>query len=129
EWQCQAFEKRAGILSELNTDDSDYALERNLATNIFRVYQEALTNIPRHAKATAVTTSLTRTDTPILLQVSDNCIGFEMENARRKNTLGLVGMRERAILFQGELTVQSRPGEGTSVILSVPLTINHSNTA
>lgn len=129
EWQCQEFEKRTGILSELKTDDSDYDLERNLATNIFRVYQEALTNVARHAKATAITTSLKKTDTHILLQVTDNGIGFDMENAKRKNTLGLVGMRERAILFQGELTVQSRPGEGTSVILSVPLTINHSNTA
>ena len=129
EWQCQEFEKRTGILSELKTDDNDYDLEKNLATNIFRVYQEALTNVARHAKATAVTTLLKRRDTHILLQVTDNGVGFDLENVRKKGTLGLVGMRERAILFQGELTVQSHPGEGTSVILTVPLTTNHSNTA
>jgi PAS domain S-box-containing protein len=124
EWQCQEFEKRTGIESHFKTDESEYNLEKNLSTNIFRVYQEALTNVARHANASKLVTSLSRNTTHLILNVKDNGVGFDMEEARRKKSLGLVGMRERAILFKGELTINSRQGEGTSVRLSVPLTMN-----
>ena len=119
EWQCQEFEKRTGIKSKFYTDVSDFNPEGNLSTNIFRVYQEALTNVARHAQASLVETSLTRKDGYIILMVKDNGIGFDMEEAKNKNSLGLVGMRERALLFQGELNIESEKRGGTTIILKV----------
>lgn len=121
EWQCQEFEKRTGIKSECKTDQSDFNIERNLSTNIFRVYQEALTNIARHGQATFVKTSLTKTEEYIILTIEDNGIGFDLEEVKNKNSLGLVGMRERAILFHGDLTIQSEKGRGTLITLRIPL--------
>lgn len=121
EWQCQEFEKRTGIKSNCRTDLSDFNPEGNLSTNIFRVYQEALTNIARHAQATLVETSITKKDGYVCLLIKDNGIGFDMEEVKNKNSLGLIGMRERALLFQGELDIKSEKRKGTVIILKVPL--------
>ena len=121
EWQCQEFEKRTGITSHFYTDLlSDFNPEGNLATNIFRVFQETLTNVARHAQASIVETSLTRKGNDIVLRVKDDGVGFDMEEAKKKNSLGLIGMRERALLFRGELTFESEKEKGTVVILKVP---------
>jgi PAS domain S-box-containing protein len=120
EWQCQEFEKRTGIESKFYTEIVDLNPEGNLSTNIFRVYQEALTNVARHAHATLVETSLTRKDGYFILTVKDNGTGFDMEEAKIKNSLGLVGMRERALLFHGDLTIESEKRRGSIIILRVP---------
>ena len=124
EWQCQEFEKRTGIVSRCTTDLNDYNFDRNLATNIFRVYQEALTNVARHAQATLVETFLTGRDGFIYLTVKDNGIGFDMVSVKNKRSLGLVGMRERAMLFQGELVIKSETGKGTEILLKAPMSVN-----
>jgi PAS domain S-box-containing protein len=121
EWACQEFEKRTGIKSECHSDQSDFNIERTLSTNVFRVYQEALTNVARHGHATLVQTSLTKEDGCIILSIKDNGVGFDMEEAKTKNSLGLIGMRERAILFNGDLKIQSEKGKGTLITLKVPL--------
>ena len=124
EWQCQEFEKRTGIVSRCTTDLNDHNFDRNLATNIFRVYQEALTNVARHAQATLVETFLTGRDGFIYLTVKDNGIGFDMVSVKNKRSLGLVGMRERAMLFQGELVIKSETGKGTEILLKAPMSVN-----
>ena len=124
EWQCQEFEKRTGITSRCNNDLNDYNFDRNLATNVFRVYQEALTNVARHAQATLVETFLTERDGFIYLNVKDNGIGFDMGEVKNKRSLGLVGMRERAMLFHGELIIKSEKGKGTEIILKAPMSVN-----
>jgi signal transduction histidine kinase len=121
EWACQEFEKRTGIKSECHFDQSDLNMERNLSTNIFRVHQEALTNVARHGQATLVQTSLTKENEYVMLSIKDNGVGFDMEEAKVKNSLGLIGMRERAMLFHGDLKIQSQKGEGTLITLTVPL--------
>lgn len=126
EWQCQEFEKRTGIKSKFHSDLGDYNLDRNLSTNIFRVCQEALTNIARHAQATAVETHLSKKDGFVNLTIADNGIGFDVEEAKSKNSLGLVGMRERAILFHGELVIKTEKGKGTVVVLRAPLLTKNS---
>jgi signal transduction histidine kinase len=120
EWQCQEFEKRTGIKSTFYTELFDFNPEGNLATNIFRVCQETLTNVARHARAALVETSLTIEDANIILRVKDDGVGFDMEEAKNKKSLGLVGMRERALLFDGELTFESVKGKGTVVTLKIP---------
>ncbi len=121
EWQCQEFERRTGINTEFHSDDGFFNLEKNLSTNIFRVYQEALTNVARHASATLVESSLSKSDQYVRLIVKDNGVGFSMEEAKAKKSLGLIGMRERAHLFHGELTIESGKQSGTTIILKVPV--------
>lgn len=124
EWQCQEFGKRTGIISHCHAEGNDYNFDKNLTTNIFRVYQEALTNVARHAQATVVETFLTYEHEHIILTIKDNGVGFDMEEAKRKKSLGLVGMRERAMLFHGELTIKSEMGKGTMIVLKAPMLVN-----
>jgi two-component system sensor histidine kinase UhpB len=121
EWQSQEFQKRTGIQSEFMTYLKDFHPDRNLATNIFRVYQEALTNIARHANAAAVKTWLEVKDGFLRLIIKDDGEGFDMESVKKKNSLGLVGMKERARMFKGELVIEPNTPRGTIVILKAPL--------
>ena len=95
--------------------------ERNLSTNIFRVYQEALTNIARHACATKVETQLEQKNDHIRLIIKDDGKGFDPDEVKTRNSLGLLGMKERALMLHGELTIESNTPKGTVVILKVPL--------
>ena len=121
EWQCNEFKQRTGINVNFFTELSYVNKEGNLLINIFRVHQEALTNIARHAKATEIKTLLTIENGYLNLIITDNGIGFDMEEARRKKSWGLIGMKERALLFQGELTIESERLKGTVITLRIPL--------
>ena len=123
EWHCQEFEKRTGIVSKCLASLNDYNFDKNFATNVFRVYQEALTNIARHAHATEVKTFLTEENGFIHLTIKDNGVGFDLGEVKSKKSLGLVGMRERAMLFQGELVINSKKGKGTEILLKAPILI------
>jgi PAS domain S-box-containing protein len=124
EWQTVEFEKRTGISSRFQATLHDFHPERELSTNIFRVYQEALTNIARHAKASAVETLLEQMNGYVNLVIKDNGQGFDMDEIKKKNSLGLVGMKERARIFKGELTIESTRSAGTVIMLKVPLLTN-----
>ena len=121
EWQCEEFEKRTGIKSNFQTDLSDFNPERNLSTNIFRLYQEALTNIARHANATRVETLVEQRDGHVCLIIRDNGQGFDLEDVKKKHSLGLIGMKERALMLHGELSIESDTATGTVIILKIPL--------
>jgi PAS domain S-box-containing protein len=121
EWQSNVFEKQTGIPCKFTSAFTDDAIDKNLASGIFRVYQETLTNVMRHAQATAVTTTLARDGDDVILCIHDNGQGFKPAVIKSKKTLGLVGMQQRAQMFGGNLTVDSQPGHGTSIILKVPL--------
>lgn len=121
EWQCEEFEKRTGIKSNFQTDLSDFNPERNLSTNIFRLYQEALTNIARHANATRVETLVEQRDGHVCLIIRDNGQGFDLEDVKKKHSLGLIGMKERALMLHGELSIESDTAAGTVIILKIPL--------
>jgi PAS domain S-box-containing protein len=124
EWQTLEFERRTGIESKFQSFITDFHPERELSTNIFRVYQEALTNIARHANATKVQTVLEQVNGYITLIVEDNGQGFDMKDIEKKNSLGLVGMKERARMFNGELIIDRKMPRGTVVILSIPMVIS-----
>jgi signal transduction histidine kinase len=123
EWQTQEFEKRTGIKTLFHAAVNDFTPERELSTNIFRVYQEALTNIARHANASLVKTELQQVNGLVSLVVEDNGQGFDT-NGVKKNSLGLVGMKERARIFKGELIIDSKRSHGTVIMLKVPWSIN-----
>jgi PAS domain S-box-containing protein len=122
EWQGAEFEKNTGIAMQFETNESDAKLERNLSTNIFRIYQEALTNIARHANATAVHTRFDHDDDFLQLVIKDNGRGIDFTEIRKKQSLGLISMKERARLFRGEVLVENTVPHGTMVTLKVPLT-------
>jgi len=91
---------------------------------LFRIYQESLTNVARHANATRVHGSIEVKDDRLILQIRDDGQGFDPQALGNKAGFGLIGIRERTIMMNGECSIQSSPGEGTTVTVSVPL-LNH----
>jgi two-component system sensor histidine kinase DegS len=115
------WETRCGIkvLSTLDTSDTDLGPQQELA--VYRVLQEALQNVHKHANATTVGVVWQRSATSWALHVTDDGIGFDLvKAARRAKSVGLLSMRERAELIGGSLQVQSMPGKGTAVTLLLP---------
>jgi PAS domain S-box-containing protein len=117
----QEFTRRTGIPCKIGTYDTDVVSDVNINTQVFRIYQEALTNVVRHSNATKVEANLYSDNGVMHLSVKDNGHGFEIEKEPGKKTLGLVMMRERAIGIGGTLAVTSQLGEGTSVDFSLDL--------
>lgn len=129
DWLVQNFRQRYGIECELVVEPPDLDLEEPQATAVFRIMQESLTNIGRHARATRATLSLTRHDDHISLVVQDNGVGFELSTPRKLNSFGLSGLRERAYLVAGEVSIRSSPGHGTSIDVRIPLRVKPAATA
>ncbi|PYT96981.1 MAG: hypothetical protein DMG38_21860 [Acidobacteria bacterium] len=121
EWQGQEFEKRTGIHCHLILPGEPLNLDSERSTAIFRIFQESLTNVARHAQATTVEARLEMEDDQILFRVHDNGKGFDPQQAKAKKSLGLVGMQERAHLLKGEVRFEGIPGSGTTMILRIPL--------
>ncbi len=121
EWQANEFQTRTGIPCIVTTTVADTILDQDVTTVFFRIYQETLTNIIRHAKATRVNVRLDEESGHLVMIVSDNGRGISEEEMASTRSLGLVGMRERAMLVGGEVTLHGAPGKGTTVTLRVPL--------
>ena len=119
EWLVQNFRNRTGIECELDMQ-GDLDLGDPHATAIFRALQESLTNVAKHAKARRVQATLKRADGTISLVVRDNGTGFATTDPRRPDSLGLMGLKERAYLLGGTFSLESAPGEGTRVELNIP---------
>src|SRR5216117_228306 len=113
--------RRTGIAVKLDVAQEFPRLPDQLASHAFRIIQEALTNVTRHAKATRVDVSVRRAGKAIILGVADNGVGFAPDSLSGLRSLGLVGMRERALACGGVLLVQGKPGEGTSIVVTIPL--------
>ena len=120
EWQIEEFEKRFGIKCELKSQWSpNLAPGHALSTALFRIFQEMLTNVARHSEATTVAVSLENDGENLMLCVTDN--GRGITEGERRNSLGLLGMQERAGIFGGRVDIRSAPGKGTSANLRIPL--------
>jgi two-component system sensor histidine kinase UhpB len=121
EWQSREFEKRFHIKVKYNSTLSDIEIPNQVATVLFRIYQESLTNIARHAEAREVTTYFKQEGDALVLTTIDDGKGFTTNAARERKTLGMLGMHERALMINGELSINSEPGKGTTVSIKVPL--------
>src|SRR5581483_7195757 len=118
EWQANEFQTRTGIKCDVHANLHDPQLSADLATAFFRIFQETLTNIIRHAGATQVVVHLKQQDGRIILEVKDNGRGISAEEISNSRSLGLLGMKERAALLGGDFKISRVPGSGTKVIVS-----------
>jgi PAS domain S-box-containing protein len=121
EWQLQEFANRSGIAARFRSDLPELPLQPESATAVFRVFQEGLTNVARHAQATQVEVRLTQRAPYVLLQIEDNGRGISAEALSSRKSLGLIGMHERVRLFAGELSIEGSPGQGTTLTIKIPL--------
>ena len=119
EWQLQQFRERTGVSVDLETDLAEDRLSKDMSTAAFRVLQEALTNVARHADATHIEVIMRTTEDELLLDVRDNGKGLQLDPSRR--SLGLLGMRERARQLGGSVTVSNAATHGVLVQMRVPL--------
>jgi two-component system sensor histidine kinase UhpB len=127
DWLLESFSERSKVAYELILPVSTLAFTRDISTAIFRIVQEALTNVSRHSHATSVVVDLKETKDFITLKIIDNGQGMTVKHGSRENGLGLVGMRERAIMLGGKLKIQSRTGAGTSIEVRIPKSLKVSN--
>jgi PAS domain S-box-containing protein len=115
------FLQRSGLSGRIESQVEDVALPPDLATACYRIVQEALTNVARHAQASQVSVQIRVEDEALAIQVQDDGRGMKPGSTGKAGHFGLVGMRERADLISGSLDISSAPGQGTSVLLRVPL--------
>jgi PAS domain S-box-containing protein len=120
-WQVRDFEKRTGILIQFECSEESLKLEPATTTGLFRIFQESLTNVARHAEATVISARLYMEDGRLILTIRDNGKGFDPAAAKKKKTLGLLGMKERALMMKGAYEIDSQPGKGTCLRFSVPV--------
>ena len=120
-WLSEEFERRTGLKCALTRPEGDLALNPKLALALFRIAQQALDNVTRHAQATRSELKIRATVQFLELEVQDNGRGFDLGAGKKaEKILGLVGMRERARLFGGNLNIRSAPGQGTTVLVRIP---------
>jgi signal transduction histidine kinase len=120
EWQTDEFASRTGIACSFSPSVDHLDIEPECATALFRVYQEVLTNVARHAEASAIQVSLRHRDGKIVLRVKDNGRGIREEEVKDMRSLGLVGMRERLLPWEGTVEFRGRPDHGTTVTIVIP---------
>jgi PAS domain S-box-containing protein len=120
QWLLQDFRKRTGIRCELTAPES-IVIDRDIATEAFRILQESLTNVARHAEASKVEMTLRKKREKLMLKVKDNGKGMEESKITNPKSFGILGMRERVLLFGGKVDIAGRPGLGTVVMVEIPL--------
>jgi len=121
EWQAEEFQKLTNIKCSLVLPKQEIALEKNKSTAIFRIFQEALTNIARHSEANKVVASLLNHQSNISLEIQDNGKGITQEQIKDFKSLGIHGMEERAIVFGGRVYIEGIAGKGTLVTVEIPI--------
>jgi len=120
DWLVQGFMQRTGVACTLEADE-DMELGEPYATAVFRIVQESLANVAKHAHARQVKVALERTADAVILDVRDDGVGFDTAAPRNPGSLGLAGLRERASLALGRVDIASRPGAGTHVHARIPV--------
>jgi len=124
EWQAKEFETRTGIRCRLKLPQTDIMLDQNRSVAVFRIFQEILTNVTRHAQASEVNVVMEVRDADLFLEARDNGRGIKASEFSNPKSLGLLGMRERALLLGGEFNIRGMRGKGTAVTVRIPLNNN-----
>ncbi|HYD95346.1 MAG TPA: CHASE domain-containing protein [Noviherbaspirillum sp.] len=121
EWQVAEFRRRSGIACDLFMGDKEFLVDDARATSLFRILQESLTNVIRHANASHVVIELYQEDDRLVMKISDNGVGIYPEMRKSSNSFGLVGVEERIHALNGEFLITSAPGKGTTLTIYIPL--------
>jgi PAS domain S-box-containing protein len=121
EWQADEFRKRTGISCICNLPKEEMEIDPEVNITIFRILQESLTNITRHAGASVVRISLWKKNNSMVLQVDDDGKGIRSTDQKKQGSFGLLGIRERASALDGAVTISSAPDKGTSIIVAIPM--------
>jgi PAS domain S-box-containing protein len=128
EWLCGEFTKYNSIACLFHVEEENIELNETRSIVVFRIVQESLTNIARYANASQVDVTLRRHENELRALVRDNGQGFDLQASTQKKTLGLLGMRERALALGGLLEITSVPGQGTQIDLSIPIKFDRRRT-
>ena len=128
EWQAEEFQTRTGVRCEIFCEDEEITLEPDLSITMFRIFQETLTNIAKHANATDVSAHLFKTSTEVVLEVSDNGKGITDKDRAKPRSFGIRGMQERARYLGGDVIISGTSGKGATVTVTIPWSrAEHSN--
>jgi signal transduction histidine kinase len=119
EWQAIEFENRTGIQCDMEFDSNGFALDKERSTTLFRIFQETLTNVTRHAEADKINISLKGCGKSVTLRVRDNGIGITEDQINNLRSLGLLGIRERALVWGGKVDIMGTPNQGTIVTIKL----------
>ena len=121
EWLVENFTQRTGVPCELAVSTSDLKLNNANSTAVFRIVQESLANIAKHARASRAEVAIEQNGSGVTISVRDDGLGFSPQDPRKPNSFGLVGLRERACLLGGEAAIISAPGRGTNIEVRLPV--------
>jgi len=121
DWQGKEFEKRTGIFCDIVCEPEEIAVDRSRSTAVFRIFQETLTNVARHAHASKVSVLLKREDGELVLQVKDDGDGITKDQLSDARSLGLIGMRERVNYWGGSLVISGERNKGTMIAARIPI--------
>lgn len=125
EWLAENFQDQSGISCKLSIDEQILSFDEERSIEIYRIVQESLTNVSRHANATKVRISLLREGDLCSLEILDNGHGFDLNVPRKQRSFGLIGIKERVKMLSGQVTISSMPGQGTCIRVLFPF---HENT-
>jgi len=124
EWQAQQFEQRSGIKCDMQLKDLSTELSKDVNTTVFRIFQESLTNVMRHAQASQVSVKMYESHDMLIMKVTDNGIGISDKRKYNTSSLGLLGMTERAAVLNGTFNIENDNGNGTTATLKIPVNTN-----
>lgn len=121
EWQAKEFEERSGIQCELHLSHNEADLDEKIKTSVFRIFQEALTNVLRHSKATKIRVELILHKNLLEFEINDNGVGTTDDRLKNPKSFGLIGMRERVSALDGRFKIISSSGKGMQIKITLPL--------
>jgi signal transduction histidine kinase len=121
QWHAGQLQSSTGINIDINAPEEINNLTPEVKTGMYRIFQESLTNVVRHAEAKKVDVCLAVADKMIILHIKDDGKGFDISASSQKRTLGILGMKERSLGMGGEYIIESYPGRGTSVMVTIPV--------
>lgn len=124
EWLLQEFTEKTGIKCKIEKNIDEVNADKQIEIALFRIFQEALTNIVKHAQPSEVNVNFNRVNSKLILEIADNGTGMDLSKTGDKKTFGLIGMRERAIILGGNFNILSEKGSGTKLTVEIPLKEN-----
>jgi signal transduction histidine kinase len=121
EWQAEEFQKRSGVECEVAVASDVFTVDINITTTLFRIFQEALTNVLKHSQATKVEASLKEENGKIVLEINDNGVGITEKQMQKRHSFGLLGMRERLYPLGGTVSINGSELKGTTLTVIIPI--------